>query len=97
MSSSHTDREAMLSAAHAHCALHRAEVERSEVCGCFYCEAIYPPSEIAQWIQDRNVVRNATGETAICPRCGIDSVIGSASGYPIDSAFLKQMHARWLS
>lgn len=29
------------------------------------------------------------------PRCGIDSVIGSAAGFPLTKEFLFQMHARW--
>jgi len=32
----------------------------------------------------------------MCPECGIDSVIGDASGFPIaDEAFLKRMHSIW--
>jgi len=27
--------------------------------------------------------------------CGIDSVIGSASGYPITTEFLESMNRRW--
>jgi hypothetical protein len=34
--------------------------------------------------------------TAICPICQIDSVIGDASGLPVeDRAFLKSMHELW--
>lgn len=80
-------------AAHAHSHLHRPEVEASEVAGCFYCLAIYPPAEIRNWIDD--IRGDATGETAICPRCGIDSVIGAASGYPITPEFLTAMHGHW--
>ena len=29
------------------------------------------------------------------PKCDIDSVIGSASGFPIDARFLKQMELHW--
>jgi hypothetical protein len=34
-------------------------------------------------------------QTALCPHCGIDSVISSASGYPITAAFLHRMHDYW--
>jgi hypothetical protein len=74
-------------AAHEHCSLNRAELERSERCGCFYCFAIFPPSQIVEWIDDR--------QTAICPECPVDAVIGSASGYPITREFLERMHAHW--
>jgi hypothetical protein len=45
------------------------------------------PSEIEEWTDE--------GKTAMCPRCGIDSVIGSASGFPMSSNFLRQMHSHW--
>jgi len=35
--------------------------------------------------------------TALCPRCGIDSVIGSASGYPITADFLLMMRKYYFS
>jgi len=47
---------------------HRAEVARSTECACFYCRERFSPNEIREWV-DKN-------ETALCPRCGIDSVIG---------------------
>ena len=75
--------------AHFHSSRHRPEIEASKRIGCFYCLAIYPPGEIGRWVDD------VTGETAICPRCGIDSVIGDASGYPVEDDFLKRMNAHW--
>jgi uncharacterized paraquat-inducible protein A len=73
--------------AHKHCSNHHDELEKSEQCGCFYCIAIFPPSAIDEWADSY--------QTAMCPRCGIDSVIGSASGYPITAEFLNRMHAHW--
>jgi hypothetical protein len=32
---------------------------------------------------------------AFCPYCGIDSVIGSKSGFPITKIFLEAMHKYW--
>src|SRR5260370_42393382 len=74
--------------AHKNCSRHRSEIERSELCGCFYCLASFPPGEIQEWI-DRDA------KTAMCPRCGIDSVIGSASGFPLSQEFLQRMHHYW--
>ena len=51
--------------------------------------SIYPPSEIVDWIDDREAM------TADCPRCGIDAVIGSASGFPITLEFLNLMNVHW--
>lgn len=77
--------------AHRHSSRHRDEVMGSELCGCFYCLATFPPSEIAAWTDEWEGV----GQTAICPRCGIDSVIGSASSYPVTAEFLGVMRDHW--
>ena len=66
---------------------HREQIEKSEICGCFYCLAIFQPSAIERWTDN--------GTTAFCPHCDIDSVIGAASGYPIDTAFLEKMRQHW--
>jgi hypothetical protein len=81
--------------AHKHSALHESEIKGSELCGCFYCLAEFQPATIVDWIDDRDVIEGRTGSTALCPICGIDSVIGSASGYPIDKGFLMAMKRRW--
>ena len=84
-----SERQADYIRAHKHCIENRAEVEASALCGCFYCMSIYPPSEIVDWIEDREAL------TADCPRCGIDAVIGSASGFPITPEFLNLMNEHW--
>ena len=73
--------------AHNHSNHHKEELARSENCGCFYCLAVFKPNEILEWIDK--------GKTALCPKCNIDSVIGSASGYPIDEKFLVEMESHW--
>jgi len=60
-------------------------------CGCFYCIKIFQPSEISDWIQDKE------DKTAVCPYCGIDSVIGDSSGYPITKDFLSKMNQYWFN
>ena len=76
-----------LRVAHKKCSRHRAEIESSERCGCFYCKKIFRPDQIVHWID--------TQQTALCPLCGIDSVIGSASGLEISERFLGEMHTAW--
>lgn len=73
--------------AHQHSIYHRDEIVRSERCGCFYCLRIFPPSEIEEWVDE--------GQTALCPYCGIDAVLGSASGIEISEDFLSQMRERY--
>ena len=80
-------------AAHEFCSDHQPELEKDNVCGCFYCMRIFQPSEIKEWLVfDNSCDRRGT---AVCPYCDIDSVIGESSGYPITEDFLKAMHAHW--
>lgn len=64
-------------------------LDETQKCGCFYCGRIFDSSEIAESIEDDG------GDTAVCPFCGIDSVIGEKSGYEITPALLKEMHNYW--
>jgi hypothetical protein len=74
--------------AHTHTLGHRLELEASQTVGCFYCCEVYSPSEIEDWVDN--------DDCALCPRCGIDSVIGEASGFPVaDKKFLKEMNEFW--
>jgi hypothetical protein len=76
---------------------HRESILASDVCGCFYCLSIFSSSEIEDWVDTREEESDIkeTGQTALCPRCGIDSVLGSASGYPINRKFLQKMNEYW--
>jgi hypothetical protein len=76
---------------HDHCTTNREEIERSTECRCFYCLATFAPRAITEWIGE------AGGETAICPKCGIDSVIGSASGVQMSDAVFEEMQSHWFS
>ena len=80
--------------AHEHSSNHRNEIETSELCGCFHCCKTFSPNEIVQWVDDND---EGIGQCACCPRCNIDSVIGSRSGYPITKIFLKEMYKYWFS
>lgn len=66
------------------------QIMASSVCGCFHCGRIFKPSQIKDFLKEKEGRR-----TAICPYCGIDSVIGSASGAEITSEFLKDMYNMW--
>jgi len=74
-------------AAHRYSIHHRKDLEQDETCGCFYCLKIFSPQKIIEWIDHE--------DTALCPYCGIDSVIGESSGFPITDVFLRGMHRQW--
>ncbi len=76
--------------AHAHSSRHKAEVQSGNMCGCFHCLKTFQSTDIRKWIDK--------GLTALCPHCGIDSVLGSKSGYPVtDPMFLRRMCDKWFS
>jgi len=76
--------------AHKGCSSHKDEIIGSELCACFYCQETFTPNEIDEWIEEIIV----KGETAICPKCGIDSVLSSK--FPIlDKQFLSEMNTFW--
>lgn len=68
-------------------AIHNKESLRaSKLAGCYYCLSIYPVSDIQEFVDPEE-------DTALCPMCGIDDVVGDATGYPVtDKEFLRAMH-----
>jgi hypothetical protein len=82
-------------AAHDRSSNHRAEVLASDVCACFSCLETFSPEAISEWVD--TPTDEGEGETALCPMCGIDAVLGSSSGLPIDGDFLKEMQLYWFS
>lgn len=75
---------------------HRDLLARSDKAGCFYCKAIFAPSEIKHWIdapQDSGDLDS--GVTALCPRCGIDAVLPSAAPISLTPELLAEMRRFW--
>lgn len=88
-----------LLAAHRHTTNNRAELEASSLCGCCSCTEIFPPTEIVAWVglnmDNFNDPDAMNAETALCPRCGEEALIGEKSGYAIDASFLNRMNLAW--
>ena len=76
-------------AAHKHSTRHRPEVEASSLCACFFCFKKFAPASIKAWSDG--------GQTALCPGCGVDSVIGNASSHRLDDTFLRKMHGHFFA
>ena len=80
----------LLAAAHDASSNHEDVIRRSDFCGCFYCLKTFATSEIVEWVEEPS-----GGRTAVCPHCGIDSVLGDAAGFPLTREFLETMCERW--
>lgn len=67
----------------------RTAVEESPVCACYCCLARFSPANITEYV-DREL-------TPLCPRCGVDSVLASASygGTLPDDAKLATYRRQW--
>ena len=73
-----------------HAVCNEIEILRSKKCGCFVCGKIFDARKVANWFPDKN-----GGVSAICPECGSPTVIGDASGLPLEKDFLAEMGARY--
>ena len=55
-----------------HTIYNREEINNSRTCACISCMRFFKPDEIEAYADK--------GETGICPYCGVDAIIGDASG-----------------
>lgn len=78
--------------AHNASSFNRDTLSHDSECGCFHCLKIFQPSEIVEWCCE---AEDGEEITAICPHCGVDSVIGEGSGFPITRDFLRLMQEKW--
>ena len=92
----------MLSAAdlesvHRYCTRQRELLAVSDQAGCFYCEAMFSPQEVQDWVDGVQAETGelANGVTALCPRCGIDAVLPSAAPIQLHPLLLAEMHQYW--
>ena len=76
-----------------------AQIQGSQSCGCCCCVQVFPADEVVAWtgldmdnLDDPRAVNN---QTALCPRCGSEAVIGDKSGFPINTHFLGRMNEAW--
>lgn len=67
------------------------QVSESKKCGCFHCGKLFNQEDVVSWCDN-----DGRGDrTALCPHCGIDSVIGDACGFEISQDLLQLMHLQF--
>ena len=86
-----------LDSIHRYCSRNRERLESSAQCGCFYCLAIFAPVEIKNWIDGPRDEKDEQREvTALCPHCGIDTVLpDNIPDVPLKAELLKAMKQYW--
>lgn len=65
----------------------RNALQASNTCGCYSCLNKFDTNEIVQWT-DNN-------QTAICPKCNIDSVLPQPTDLDLTHDNLKIIHDYW--
>ena len=81
-----------LELAHKRSIFHFNEITESDICGCFYCKTTFDTSKILEWTDEAD----ERGKTALCPNCGIDSVLSDK--LPIkEKEFLSKMYNKYFS
>jgi len=85
-----------MKAAHKHSFKNEKEIMASDFCGCFSAYDygnLFTPDEVGEWIDERDGNR-----TVVCPRCHMDTIIGTASGFPVmDKQFRADMAAYYFA
>ncbi len=76
-------------------AWHEKEILESRKCGCFYCLSIFSPNKIEEWIEESKDSKRGLGKTAMCPNCGIDSVLPDSINQKITIELLKTMKEQY--
>ena len=65
----------------------RKEIAKSSMCGCISCRTIFAAAEVVDFID--------AGQTALCPCCGVDAVIGDAAGVKLTAELLAAMNKKY--
>jgi len=76
---------------------HRQNIIKSKICGCFYCLEFFSPSDIKEWIDELLDGSRGPGQTALCPKCGIDSVLPDKLDCVLDLKLLEAMNREYFS
>jgi hypothetical protein len=67
----------------------RDMLNASKKAGCFHCCSTFNTSEVKLYT-DQN-------KTAICPKCGIDAVLGDRFGLELSENFLQEARDYWFA
>ena len=77
----------MLEDMHNYSANNKDLILKSTICYCFHCKRQVTPSEIVRYLEIEN--------TAICPYCGVDSIIPDSTEHELTSDTVDKMNKYW--
>lgn len=83
--------------------LNREDLIENQKCACLHCYAIFESRDITYWADtvtlhdelelDDTMDYTKIG-TAVCPRCGVDDIIGEKQGFEISEDFIEA-YIKW--
>lgn len=62
------------------------DILNSKKCSCLFCRQTYDARRVSDWSNENNKI------SAVCPECGMNAVVGDASGFSLDHDTLKQLN-----
>ena len=63
------------------------DILRSKNCSCLFCRQTFNARKVSEWTSGKN-----NQMSAICPECGMDTLVGDASGYVFGIEDLKEIN-----
>ena len=81
------DQKMQLQKLHTYCSHNRNNIMLADKCYCFHCKMAMDHEEIVDYIDN--------GQTALCPKCGIDAIIPDSIDESLDDEIIAQMHEYW--
>ena len=81
----------VLSVIHKHSSKNKFEILNSHKCACFHCFRIYDSTDVETFLKD-----NDGEETALCPVCTTDTIIGDASGFNLTDELIDTLAYEYL-
>lgn len=68
-------------------------IKTASECHCVYCLRAFPPDMITEWLDPKEA--EGEGQTAVCPFCGLDSLIPKNRDLHLTSDLMGQMHEKY--
>lgn len=81
------EKEMQMERLHAYSANNRSLIAASYKCYCFYCKESMYRGAIEEYADD--------GQTALCPKCGIDAIIPDSIEESVDENIIAEMNEYW--
>lgn len=76
---------------HKHSFKNKEELQKSNKCACFHCFTVFSVEDIDMYLSEKD-----GKQTALCPYCLCDTLIGDASGYELTDELVDALAYEYL-